>query len=80
MFGIYGHPDAAPHSALGMHALQHRGQEAAGIMTCDGEQFHSHRDLGQVGDIFSSEEIIARVREVCAPDIALMAELFPGSD
>ncbi len=62
VFGIYGHPDAAPHTALGLHALQHRGQEAAGIMTCDGEQFHSHRDLGQVGDIFSSEEVITRLK------------------
>ena len=62
VFGIYGHPDAAPHTALGLHALQHRGQEAAGIMTCDGEQFHAHRDLGQVGDIFSSEEIIGRLK------------------
>jgi len=62
VFGIYGHPDAAPHTALGLHALQHRGQEAAGIMTCDGEQFHVHRDLGHVGDIFSSEEVIGRLK------------------
>jgi amidophosphoribosyltransferase len=62
VFGIYGHPDAAPHTALGLHALQHRGQEAAGIMTCDGEQFHVHRDLGLVGDIFSSEEVIGRLK------------------
>jgi amidophosphoribosyltransferase len=62
VFGIYGHPDAAPHTALGLHALQHRGQEAAGIVTCNGQQFHAHRDLGQVGDIFSSQQVIGRLR------------------
>ena len=42
VFGIYSHPGAASHTALGLHALQHRGQEAAGIVTFDGEHFHSH--------------------------------------
>jgi amidophosphoribosyltransferase len=61
VFGIYGDADAAAHTALGLHALQHRGQEAAGIVSYDGEQFHAHRDLGLVGDIFSSEQVIARL-------------------
>ena len=61
VFGIFGDLQAAPHAALGLHALQHRGQEAAGLVTCDGEQFHAHRDLGQVGDIFSSEQVIGRL-------------------
>ncbi len=61
VFGIHGHRDAAPHTVLGLHALQHRGQEAAGLVTYDGAQFHAHRDLGHVGDIFSSEEVIARL-------------------
>jgi len=61
VFGIFGRDDAAPHAALGLHALQHRGQEAAGIVTYDGEQFHAHRDMGQVGDIFSSEQVIDRL-------------------
>ena len=61
VFGIYGHPDAAPHTALGLHALQHRGQEAAGIVTSNGQQFHAHRDLGHVGDIFSSQRVIGRL-------------------
>ena len=43
IFGIYGHPDAAAITALGLHALQHRGQEAAGIVTFDGRVFHSER-------------------------------------
>ena len=61
VFGIYRHRDAAPHTVLGLHALQHRGQEAAGLVTFDGDQFHAHRDLGVVGDIFSSEQVIARL-------------------
>jgi amidophosphoribosyltransferase len=61
VFGIYGDVDAAPHTVLGLHALQHRGQEAAGLVSFDGEQFHAHRDLGLVGDIFSKEEVIGRL-------------------
>jgi len=61
VFGIYGHEDAAAHTALGLHALQHRGQEAAGIVAFDGEHFNAHRDLGHVGDIFSSGEVMARL-------------------
>ena len=58
VFGIYGHVDSAAHAALGLHALQHRGQEAAGIVTFDGEHFHSHRSLGLVGDSFGSRAVI----------------------
>ncbi|SVC94518.1 uncharacterized protein METZ01_LOCUS347372, partial [marine metagenome] len=58
VFGFYGHPDAAAHVALGLHALQHRGQEAAGIVSFDGAHFHSHRSLGSVGDHFSSANVI----------------------
>ena len=49
VFGIFGHPDAAAITALGLHALQHRGQEAAGIVSYDGKRFHSERRLGLVG-------------------------------
>jgi amidophosphoribosyltransferase len=62
LFGIYAHPDAAPHTALGLHALQHRGQEAAGIVAYDGEQFHSHRAIGLVGDHFSSTKTMNRLK------------------
>ena len=58
VFGIFGSSDAAAHTALGLHALQHRGQEAAGVVTFDGEQFHTHRALGLVGDNFGSEDVI----------------------
>jgi amidophosphoribosyltransferase len=61
VFGIHGDVDAAPHTVLGLHALQHRGQEAAGLVSFDGEQFHAHRDLGLVGDIFSKPEVIGRL-------------------
>lgn len=61
IFGLYGHKDAAALTALGLHALQHRGQEATGIVTFDGTQFHSHRGLGHVGDNFGSETVIARL-------------------
>ena len=61
VFGIFGHPDAAAITALGLHALQHRGQEAAGIVTFDGRRFHSERRLGLVGDAFSKREVIDRL-------------------
>ena len=61
VFGVYGHPDAAALAALGLHALQHRGQEAAGIVAYDGEQFNAHRGLGHVSDNFSSKEVIGRL-------------------
>ena len=62
VFGIYGHPEAAAHAALGLHALQHRGQEAAGIVTHDGIQFRAHRGIGLVGDIFAEQSIIERLK------------------
>jgi amidophosphoribosyltransferase len=61
VFGIFGHPDAAAITALGLHALQHRGQEAAGIVSFDGKRFHSERRMGLVGDNFSRREVIDRL-------------------
>lgn len=61
VFGIYGHPDAAAITALGLHALQHRGQEAAGIVSFDGRRFHAERKLGLVGDSFSDRALIERL-------------------
>jgi amidophosphoribosyltransferase len=61
VFGIFGHPDAAAITALGLHALQHRGQEAAGIVTFDGQRFHSERRMGHVADAFSRREVIDRL-------------------
>jgi len=61
VFGIFGHPDAAAIVALGLHALQHRGQEAAGIVAFDGARFHSERRQGLVGDHFSNAATIERL-------------------
>src|SRR5918996_2530746 len=66
VFGIYNHPDAAAITALGLHALQHRGQEAAGIVTFDGKRFHSERRMGLVGDTFSRREVIERLPGIMA--------------
>ncbi|MGK2923950.1 MAG: amidophosphoribosyltransferase [Methyloceanibacter sp.] len=62
VFGIFNHPDAAALTALGLHALQHRGQEAAGIVSFDGEHFHTERRLGLVGDHFTSRPVIERLK------------------
>ena len=62
VFGVLGHDDAAALTALGLHALQHRGQEAAGIVTFDGAHFHSERRLGLVGDNFNKADVIGRLK------------------
>jgi amidophosphoribosyltransferase len=61
VFGIFGHPEAAAITALGLHALQHRGQEAAGIVAFDGQRYNSERRLGLVGDHFSKASTIERL-------------------
>ncbi|RMG13551.1 MAG: amidophosphoribosyltransferase [Deltaproteobacteria bacterium] len=60
IFGIFGHPEAANLTYLGLHALQHRGQESAGIVSSDGRQLYGHRAMGLVADIFV-EEVLARL-------------------
>lgn len=61
VFGIIGSDAAASHVALGLHALQHRGQEAAGIVSTDGRQFYAERALGLVGDTFADSAVIRRL-------------------
>lgn len=61
VFGVINAADAAAATALGLHALQHRGQEAAGICSFDGEEFYARRGLGHVGDNFSSATAIAEL-------------------
>ena len=58
IFGVVGFEGAAALAALGLHALQHRGQEAAGITSFDGRQFHSHRAMGHVAGNFDRDDII----------------------
>ena len=58
IFGVYGHPDASALVALGLHALQHRGQEAAGIVSYDQKQFHAERRMGVVSEHFTKSNVI----------------------
>ncbi len=58
VFGVFGTPDAASLTTLGLHALQHRGQEAAGIVTRDGERFNAHKGMGHVAPNFSDAAVM----------------------
>lgn len=55
IFGIYDHPEASNHVYLGLYALQHRGQESAGIVSSDEKQLHQYRQMGLVSEIFSRD-------------------------
>jgi amidophosphoribosyltransferase len=66
VFGIFGHADAAALTTLGLHALQHRGQEASGIATLNGETFHVERHVGLIGDTFTKPAVLARLPGNCA--------------
>jgi len=61
VFGILGHSEAATLTALGLHALQHRGQEAAGIVSFDGRQFHTEKRMGLVGDHYTDPATLAKL-------------------
>ena len=61
VFGIFNNKDAAALTALGLHALQHRGQEGCGIVTYDGKNFFSEKKLGLVGDNFTKEKIFQKL-------------------
>lgn len=58
VFGIFGHDQAAALTTLGLHALQHRGQEAAGIVSFDGNRFHAERHKGLISDNFTKQPVI----------------------
>ena len=58
VFGIYGHADSGTLTTLGLHSLQHRGQEAAGIVSYDGTQFHAERHRGLISDSFTNPNIV----------------------
>jgi amidophosphoribosyltransferase len=55
VFGVYGHPNAAELAYYGLYALQHRGQESAGIVTSDGKQFYAHKGMGLVSQVFKGD-------------------------
>ncbi len=57
VFGVFGHPEAANLTYLGLYAMQHRGQESAGIVSTDGHNFYNHKGMGLVADIFQKSDI-----------------------
>ena len=61
VFGIFDNKDAATLTALGLHALQHRGQEGCGIVTSDGKNFYAERRLGLVGDNFTKGKVLDKL-------------------
>src|SRR6266542_1596789 len=80
VFAIYGHPEASKMAYLGLYALQHRGQESAGVCTSDGKDIHCHKSMGHVADIFTNavlaelpgELAIGHTRYSTAGDTALL--------
>ena len=61
VFGVFNIPEASAVAALGLHALQHRGQEACGIVTFDGQRFHTEHHMGLVGDSFTGADLVERL-------------------
>ncbi len=61
VFGVFGTEDASAITALGLHALQHRGQEACGIAAFDGQRFHTERHMGHVGEAFGGSDLVQRL-------------------
>jgi amidophosphoribosyltransferase len=64
VFGVYGHPNAAELTYYGLYALQHRGQESAGIVTSDGKHFHKHRGMGLVSQVFKGSVLHDMVGQI----------------
>ena len=78
IFGISDHEDASALVALGLHALQHRGQEGCGIVSFDGRNFHSEKRQGLVGDHFTNSETLKNYPEILQSviiDIQLLGKL-----
>ncbi|WP_321371129.1 amidophosphoribosyltransferase [uncultured Desulfuromusa sp.] len=61
VFGIFGHPEAANLTYLGLYALQHRGQESCGIVSSDGMQLKAHLGMGLVSDVFKQDDIFNKL-------------------
>jgi amidophosphoribosyltransferase len=61
IFGIYNHPEASNLTYLGLYALQHRGQEACGIVSSDGTTLHAHKSMGLVADVFGDQSIFKKL-------------------
>jgi len=61
VFGVFDTPAASSITALGLHALQHRGQEACGMVSFDGQRFHTERAMGEVADVFAGTDLARRL-------------------
>ena len=61
VFGIWGHPEASNVTYFGLHSLQHRGQEGAGIVSKEGTKLRGHRNLGLVSEVFRDKEKLERL-------------------
>ena len=75
VFGISNAKDASALTALGLHALQHRGQEGCGIVSFDGEKYYSEKRFGLVGDNFNKEKVLNNLKvimQLVIIDIALL--------
>lgn len=66
IFGVWGHPDAARVTYFGLHSLQHRGQEGAGIVANQGGKLHGHRDLGLLSEVFRDERRLTKLQGAAA--------------
>ncbi len=66
VFGVFGHSEASNLTYLGLHSLQHRGQESAGIVSAAADGLHSHLGMGLVADVFGREEVLRRLRGTAA--------------
>ena len=62
VFGVYNNSNASELTALGLHALQHRGQDAAGIVSYEKNNFFAHRGIGQVSEVFSNPNILKSLK------------------
>ncbi|MBL1230359.1 amidophosphoribosyltransferase [Enterococcus sp. BWB1-3] len=66
IFGVWGHPDASRLTYFGLHSLQHRGQEGAGIVSNDNGKLNGHRDLGLLSEVFKEDRIIEELKGAAA--------------
>ncbi|MFH1011528.1 MAG: amidophosphoribosyltransferase, partial [bacterium] len=66
VFGLFGYPQAAELTYLGLFALQHRGQESAGIVTTDGHRLYAHSNAGLVADVFHDHSVFASLQGTTA--------------
>ena len=62
VFGVFNNDEAASLTALGLHALQHRGQDSSGIVTYSENNFFGHRGLGQVSEVFNDSTILSKLK------------------